>query len=91
MPKVSLGLMAHDSASEVRRIIAERMNPDDAVIMLNDSDWVVRYTAAQRVAPEALACLLDDPEPDVRTIAQERLTNYSQRADGNEKPGTYNG
>lgn len=42
LPEVSLGLMAHDDAPEVRRIIAERMSLEDAVTLLNDRDWVVR-------------------------------------------------
>jgi len=66
--------MAHDDAPEIRRIIAERMSPADAVMLLNDPDWVVRYTAVQRVAPEELSSLLDDPDPDVRTAVRERLT-----------------
>ena len=50
LPDVSLALMAHDEATEVRRIIAESIDPEEAVALLNDPDWVVRYTAVQRVA-----------------------------------------
>jgi HEAT repeat protein len=78
--------MAHDDAPEVRRIIAERMSPEDAVALLTDPDWVVRYTAVQRVAPEALINLLDDPEPDVRAAVQERLISHANQAHGNKKP-----
>jgi hypothetical protein len=83
--------MARDDAPEVRRIIAERMSPADAVTLLNDCDWMVRYAAVQRVPTEALACLLGDPEPDVRAAVRERLTNHSHRSDGNDKPGTVYG
>jgi hypothetical protein len=86
LPEVSLGLMADDDAPEVRRIVAERMNPADAVILLNDTDWVVRYTAVQRVAPDALSSLIDDPEPDVRAAVLERLNSLKPVVHRNEQP-----
>jgi hypothetical protein len=78
--------MAFDEAPDIRRIVAERMNPEDAVTLLNDTDWVVRYTAVQRVAPEALSGLLNDPEPDVRSAVRERLASHCSGLYGNEKP-----
>jgi len=63
LPEVSLGLMAHDDAPEVRRIVAERMSSEDAVTLLNDPDWVVRYTVAQLVAPKPWPVCSTIPSP----------------------------
>jgi hypothetical protein len=68
--------MVNDSSDEVRRIVAERLNADEAIVMLNDEDWMVRYTVAQKVDPLTLKALLNDPEPDVRELASARFHSY---------------
>jgi hypothetical protein len=67
--------MVYDEAAEIRRIVAERIDSEEAVSLLTDSDWLVRYIVAEKVPLTALHCLVDDPEPDVRSIVQQRLVS----------------
>ena len=74
--------MSHDADPEVRRVVAGRMSPEVAVVMLRDSDWRVRLTAVGRVPPAALATALEDEDRDVRDAARQRSESLCARRDG---------
>ena len=73
IPEVSLGLMMYDPEAEVRRVVAERIDPNEAINMLDDHDWNVRLFAAMRVPAEVLEKLRDDPDQEVREVVSQRL------------------
>jgi hypothetical protein len=70
-PLEALRALELDEDEVVRRIVAERVLPADAVKMLHDEDWVVQLHAAEHAPLESIAELVDDAEPDVRTAVRQ--------------------
>ena len=77
IPTVSLGLMANDPETYIRRIIAQRINSDDLELLGKDSGWTVRYEVAKRASPALLQQMIDDVEEEVRLIARQRYEAFS--------------
>ena len=73
LPAFALARLIADPEPEVRRIVAARALPQDALLLLEDEDWLVRLAAVRRAPLETIRCRLDDPEPDVRRAVRERL------------------
>jgi hypothetical protein len=65
--------LASDPEPEIRRVVAERMTPEDTVSLLQDAEWSVRFVAAMNAPIEAIKKIVDDPDPEVRDIVKQRL------------------
>jgi hypothetical protein len=65
--------MVNDPEVQIRRIVVQRMEIDDLVMMSQDVDWTVRYEVALRANSALLEKLLNDSDEEVRDIAQQRL------------------
>ena len=76
--------MVNDISPAVRRIVAERMSPEDVALLIDDEDWLVRYTVALKVELASLKKLVNDPEADVREVAQQRLNSKTQSEENND-------
>jgi HEAT repeat protein len=86
LPAFALTRLLADPEPEVRRIVAARALPHDALLLLADEDWLVRLAAVQRAPFHAIRACLSDPEPDVRRAAWERLAG----GDGDKQSMTEN-
>jgi HEAT repeat protein len=73
LPAFALTRLLADPEPEVRRIVAARALPHDALQLLADEDWLVRLAAVQRAPLDAIRDCLADPESEVRRAAWERL------------------
>lgn len=73
--------MVNDEDPEVRRIVAARMLPDEAVKLLADPDWLVRLEVARRAPLATLEKLAHDPEQEVRDVVLDRLNRNRQHED----------
>ncbi|WP_228287857.1 sister chromatid cohesion protein PDS5 [Thiothrix subterranea] len=65
--------MLHDIEPEIRRIVAERIQPEALSALLDDPDWGVRLQAAERATRGMLEILEHDTDPDVKEVARQRL------------------
>jgi hypothetical protein len=65
--------MVNDPEVQIRRIVVQRMEIDDLIMMSQDVDWTVRYEVALRANSALLEKLLNDSDEEVRDIAQQRL------------------
>jgi len=69
---VDLELMGHEDW-RVRRVVAERINPDRLPEMMGDKHWRVRLEVARRIDPDLLSEMMGEQDWGVRIEVARRI------------------